>query len=141
MNAPTLPARRRQAGFTLVECACACAIAGVLAATALRSLQAHQLRAARIDAIAALTRVQAEQEKHRQLHGLYANELSALHGVSSTSEQGRYTVVLTRNGGDSYRATASAAGVQLADGACPALTLDVTSGFPRNGPTAACWNR
>lgn len=119
----------------------ACAIAGVLAATALPSLQGHQLRAARIDAVAALVRIQAEQEKHRDHHGLYAHDLTALRGVSTTSAQGRYTVVLTNTGAESYRATAHAIGVQLADSACATLTLEVTSGFPRHGPTAACWNR
>ena len=141
MNTPRSAGRRRLAGFTLVECAIACAIAGLLAATALPSLQAQQLRTARIDAVAALARVQAEQEKHRGLHGLYAHDLATLRGVSAASPQGRYTLVLTNTGADSYRATASAIGVQQADSACPTLTLEVTSGFPRHGPTAACWNR
>lgn len=132
---------RRHAGFTLVECATACAIAGVLAATAIPSWQDHQLRMARIDAVAALTRVQTEQEKHRNLHGLYAGDLSALRGVGAASPQGRYTLVLTTTGADSYRATATATGVQLQDRACPALTLHVNSGFPKHGPNAACWNQ
>lgn len=131
----------RQAGFTLVECATACAIAGVLAATAIPALQGHQLRMARIDAVAALTRVQAEQEKHRQLHGWYAGDLAALRGVAATSPQGRYTLTLSSSGADSYRATATASGRQLQDRPCPALTLDVNSGFPKQGPSAACWNR
>ncbi|HZF80714.1 MAG TPA: type IV pilin protein [Rubrivivax sp.] len=132
---------RSHAGFTLVECATACAVAGLLAASALPSLQGHQLRAARIDAVAALTRVQAEQEKHRELHGLYASDLAVLRGVAPTSAQGRYTLALEKTGADTYRATATAAGVQVKDQACPALTLEVNSGFPRHGPSAACWNR
>jgi type IV pilus assembly protein PilE len=133
--------RKRDAGFTLVECATACAIAGVLAATALPSFQGHQLRMARIDAVAALTRVQAEQDKYREQHGLYASDLLALRGVTTVSAQGRYTLVLTSTGVDSYRATATATGVQLQDRACPALTLEVHSGFPKRGPDAACWNQ
>ena len=133
--------RKPQAGFTLVECATACAIAGLLAATALPSYQGHQLRAARIDAVAALTRVQAEQDKHREQHGLYASDLLALRGVSVVSPQGRYTLVLTSTGADSYRATATATGAQLQDRACPTLTLEVNSGFPKHGPDAACWNK
>ena len=132
---------RRQRAFTLVECASACAIVGVLAATAIPVLQGQQLRMARIDAVAALTRVQVEQENHRNLHGLYASELSALRGVAAISPQGRYTLVLASTGPESYRATAQASGVQLQDRPCPALTLDVNAGFPRHGPSAACWNR
>lgn len=141
MKTSLLQRCRRHAGFTLVECAAVCAIVGVLAATAIPSLQGHRLRMARIDAVAALNRVQAEQEKHRGLHGIYASDLAALRGVTTTSAQGRYTLVLTNTGADSYRATATAAGVQLQDRACPTLTLEVNSGFAGHGPNGTCWNR
>ena len=55
-------------GFTLVECAVVCAIVGILGAVALPSLRGHELRSARIDAVDALTRLQAAQEQHRLAH-------------------------------------------------------------------------
>lgn len=128
-------------GFTLVECAVVCAIAGILAALAVPAFQGHQRRMARIDAVAALTRVQVEQEKHRDLHGLYAVHISALRGVGATSPQGYYRLALSSAGGESYRATATASGAQAQDAACLALTLDVASGFAAQGPSTACWNR
>lgn len=128
-------------GFTLVECATVCAMAGVLAAMALPAYQGEARRAARLDAVQALTRVQMAQEAHRAHHGLYASQLSALKGVSSASDQGRYTVALQSTGPDTYRATAQARGAQERDTSCPALTLDVNAGFATAGPSPQCWNR
>jgi prepilin-type N-terminal cleavage/methylation domain-containing protein len=131
----------RPRGFTLVECATVCAMAGVLAAIALPAYQGEARRAARLDAVQALTRLQMEQESHRANHGLYASQLSALRGVAPVSEQGRYTLTLENTGPEAYRATAQARGVQVRDTACPALTLDVNAGFATFGPNAPCWNR
>ena len=135
------PGHVPQTGFTLVECATVCGMVGVLVAAALPSFQGHRLRIARLDAVDALTRVQAAQEQHFARHGLYATELSALQGVSATSLQGRYRLALQSTGTEAYRATAIAAGAQRDDSDCRAVTLDVTSGFVTNGPHAACWNR
>jgi type IV pilus assembly protein PilE len=135
------PAAGRHRGFTLVECVVVCAMAAVLAAVALPALRNHTLRAGRLDAVQALTRVQAAQEQHRALHGLYADELGRLRGTAVRSTQGRYTLSLARNGPEAYVATATASGEQAGDRACPALTLEVNQGFPREGPSAACWQR
>lgn len=134
-------AHHRQAGFTLADCAIGCAIVGVFASLALPSFGESRLRAGRLDAVAALTRVQAAQEQHRALHGLYAGDIGALRGASAASTQGRYTIVLQPLGADAYRATAQATGEQGADRRCATLTLDVRAGFPTTGPSAACWMR
>jgi hypothetical protein len=89
--------------------------------------------------VQALTRVQGEQESYRTQYGLYSSDLSALRGVQPTSPQGRYTLSLSTSGPETYRAVAQAAGVQLADRDCAAITLDVTLGFATRGPTPACW--
>jgi type IV pilus assembly protein PilE len=138
---PACPARLDKRGFTLIECMVVCAIVGVLAAIALPSFLQYQLHAARIDAVQALTTLQSAQEKYRIQHGVYANELAALHGVAATSPQGRYQVALALSGSQTYRATALASGVQVKDQDCPALTLDVHLGFSNIGPNAACWRR
>jgi type IV pilus assembly protein PilE len=128
-------------GFTLIECAVACAMVGILASVAVPSYRSQQLRAQRLDAVAALSRLQSAQEQHRNTHGVYATDLQSLRGMSNTSPQGRYTVALSAQGGESYRATAQAAGTQAQDSACVAITLDVKVGFAQTGPTPECWNR
>lgn len=128
-------------GFTLVECAVVCAVAAILTAVAWPSLQGHTLRASRLDAVQALTRLQTAQEQYRSAHGLYAGDLSALRGVAPASDQGRYTLALVLTGPESYRATALARGAQTRDRACVAITLDVSLGFAQTGPGPQCWNR
>jgi type IV pilus assembly protein PilE len=137
----SLPRAPRAPGFTLIECMTVCAVAAVLAGLALPSFRAEALRAGRLDAVDALTRVQMAQEQHRALHGLYADQLSALRGLAADSPQGRYTISLARTGPDTYEARAAAHGAQAADRGCDTLTLEVAAGFPREGPRAACWNR
>jgi type IV pilus assembly protein PilE len=132
---------RRAAGFTLIEISVALGVAAVLAAVALPSFRGQELRMARLDAVQALMRLQAAQEQHRSLHGLYAGDLAALRGVAAQSMQQRYTLALTLTGPDSYRASAHAQGVQAGDGECRTLTLEVTQGFAHAGPSAPCWNR
>lgn len=131
----------RARGFTLVECAVACAVALVLAVAALPSYQGQARRAARMDAVHALTRLQGVQEQYRSLHGLYASELRALRGVMPVSDQGRYTLALVATGAESYRASAQARGGQAQDRECATLTLDVKQGFATAGPGPQCWNR
>ena len=141
MNAHRLS--RRSGGFTLVEVTIATAVAAVLASIALPSYRGQQMRAGRVDAVAALTRLQAAQEQYRGLHGLYAGQLGPLRGVGPTSPQGRYGVALARVGAEGYRATATAlaGGPQAADSECAELTLEVVRGFARTGPSARCWQR
>lgn len=133
--------RRAGNGYTLVECALVLAVVAVLAALALPSFRGSELRMARLDAVAALTRVQVAQEQHRAAHGLYAADLSALVGVGAASPQGRYTLSIATTGPEAYTAVAAARGGQARDTACPALTLAVSNGFPHNGPSPACWNQ
>ena len=128
-------------GYTLLECVVVLAIAAILAGVAVPGFQAHERRAARGDAVRALSRLQTEQERYRAQFGLYTEQLSALQGVAATSPQGRYSLSLQRSGPEAYRATAQAQGVQLADSDCPVLTLDVSLGFSHIGPSAACWGR
>lgn len=118
-----------------------CAIVGVLAAMAVTASRQHTLRAGRLDAVDALTRIQLAQEQFRALHGMYSSELSALRGTLAHSRQGRYSLQLQRTAGESYTAIATAQGAQSRDNSCLALTLSVDQGYPQAGPSAACWNR
>jgi type IV pilus assembly protein PilE len=128
-------------GHTLLECLTVGIVLAVLAAVALPAYHSQELRAGRLDAVDALTRIQAAQEQHRSLHGLYAGELRALRGTAAGSPQGRYAVTLALTGPEAYRATATAQGRQAGDHPCAALTLQVAQGFAHEGPTPGCWNR
>jgi type IV pilus assembly protein PilE len=130
-----------QPGFTLIECVVVCAVVAVMAAVALPMMRLPALRTARLDAVQALMRLQAAQEQHRALHGLYAADLQPLRGVAERSPQGLYRLSLAGTGPDAYRASAVAQGAQARDTACATLTLDVRLGFAQEGPSPACWNR
>ena len=135
------PSAAGEQGVTLIECLVVCAVAVLLAGAALPSLLGTKLRSGRLDAVAALTRVQTAQEQHHSLQGLYAAELQALGGISAQSPQGLYTLTLALTGPESYRATATPRGQQAQDRPCPSLTLDVNMGFPSEGPESGCWQR
>ena len=138
---PVRATQRLSRGFTLVEVMIVCMLLGVLAAVALPAFKRHTLRAGRLDAVEALMKVQAAQEQHRALHGLYAHELTALRGISPASTQGLYAVSLDRTGADAFVATATARGRQADDGGCAQITLRVLQGFPTEGPAPECWQR
>lgn len=142
MNALDRQATRcRNRGFSLAESLVACAVAALLASAALPSMQGQRLRAGRLDAVAALTRVQAAQEQHLAAHGFYAGELAALGLSNPNSPQGLYALSLQMQGSEAYRATATPVGRQAQDGPCPVLTLHVDQGFPTEGPSSVCWQR
>lgn len=127
-------------GYTLVEIVVVLALAALLAGSALPGWRAHLQRAARADAVEALTRLQAAQERFRAAHGLYADRLAVL-ALGERSTQGRYRIALAPAGPEAYRASASAQGAQAGDRECAVLTLDVDAGFTRCGPSARCWGR
>ena len=129
----------RRRGFTLVELMVVLALAGLLLATAWPSYRAQTLRAARADAVDALTRLQLAQEKFRAANGLYSSNLAQLGG--ERSRQGHYAVSVSASGPESYVARASALGAQADDLRCAVLTLEVDQGFRRIGPSPQCWNR
>ena len=128
-------------GFTLVEVLVVCVLVAVLAAVALPTFKQRSLRAARLDAVAALMKLQSTQEQYRSLHGMYAGELSALQGTAPLSAQGLYAITLERTGPEVFLATATARGRQADDDACQQITLRVNLGFPTEGPAQACWQR
>ncbi|GAB4037552.1 MAG: hypothetical protein Fur0014_05370 [Rubrivivax sp.] len=129
-------------GFTLIEVVVALAAVAMLAAFALPTFAGRLNAARRADATAALERIQAAQERHRALHGLYASELSAL-GQTSGSLEGLYALSLEAGPGEGYTAVARARsdGPQRDDTACAEITLRVEQGFATYGPSRRCWNR
>ena len=139
MSGPLL--KRRVAGFTLIELMVACTLVALLATLAWPSFRGHDFRIGRLDAVESLTRIQLEQEKYRQAHGLYAAELSALKGLSTHTVQGRYLLSLRLDGPEAYLASAQATGAQAQDPGCATITMQVRQGFAQLGPHAGCWQR
>lgn len=140
-----LPAGRAAAGcagFTLAEVCVALALVAVLCAVAWPSYSAQLAQARRADAVAALTRLQIQQERFRAAHGLYAPDLASA-GVAPRSEQALYELQLRATGPDGYLASATArpSGAAAGDAACATLTLELRDGFAHPGPSARCWNR
>lgn len=135
-------ARWRSAGFTVVELVAVCAVVGVVASIALPSYQAQMQRARRSDAVAALTKLQAAQERMRAQHGIYSGDFNVLQ-VASVSDAGLYALAIELTGPESYRASATAlAGrAQAGDNECAQLQIGVKSGFVETGPGQRCWNR
>lgn len=140
MNTPA-PGRAAR-GFSLIEVMSACAVAAIVAGLAVPGWQGSLTKTRRVDAVQALTRLQAAQERYRDDHGGYATTLAALR-LPERSEAGHYTLALERESDGRYlaRATPAADSPQRADHDCAALTLAVDSGFARPGPDRRCWNR
>ena len=109
-------------GITLIELLIGLVIAAVLAAIAVPTYRAHVIRTQRVDAIAALLRVQAAQEKYFVEHGRYASDLTAPApaglGLPATSEEGYYSVRLSVG----------------SEGAVPASYTATATPIPGKGP-------
>jgi type IV pilus assembly protein PilE len=121
---------------------CACGVAALLGSIALPSYRDQIVKSRRADAVAALTALQAAEERMRSNVGAYSTDLGAL-GTMARSEQGLYALAVELTGPESYRARALpvAGGGQGDDRECPELLLEVASGFASFGPSARCWNR
>ena len=140
---PAAFARARR-GVTLIEMLVVLLVLGLLVSAAWPSFASQLLRAGRVDAVEALTRVRHAQAQFHGLHGLYAGELRQLRGApQGFSAQGLYRVELHPLGGETYRATAHALGSrrQAADTDCATISVEVGPGYTHFRPTARCWNR
>lgn len=139
--APRLPLAA--GGWTLVEVVVVLAIVGLLAATAVPSQRASVERARRIDATAALLRLQVAQEQFRMRHGAYASTLASLTGAAGArSPEGLYSLDLRGAGADTVTlvAVARADGPQARDRDCAEITLQLNQGVADPGPNGRCWN-
>ncbi len=143
---------RHASGFTLIELMITVAIVGILSAIAYPSFMEYIYKSRRAEGIAALAQIQQAQERWRAQSPTYAanTALSTAWpgglGISTPTVSGNYTLAISGNSATGYTATATAAGRQLADSKCTALSVQLSSGTVDHlaTPTAnakRCWNK
>ena len=134
--------QKSQKGITLIELAITVTIISILAVIAVPSYQQHMRRSHRSDAMSALLRIAADQEKFYMQNSRYANmaELG-----SPATEHGFYSLFVMGNNATTYTAFAMAnnTGPQFADQKCRlflvnaiGIKLALSSGFT---PQDDCW--
>lgn len=129
--------RAAQRGITLIELMVVVAIVAILGTVAAANYRSQALRSNRAEGKSALLRLQAQQEKFYLTRHTYTTNLTDLQ-MTATTERGLYTLqVNLTNGGDGYRAVASAAGSQVVDTECP--TFSITETGIREPATGRCW--
>jgi type IV pilus assembly protein PilE len=111
-------------GFTLMEAMAAMAIAGVLSAVALPSLEAQLRKARRADVLVAVAQIQGAQERLRSRGTRYGN-LAEI-GATGLSTAGHYTLQITAFDADGYALLATAGGAQANDIECRFMAARAT---------------
>ena len=144
-------ARRRAAGFTLIEMMVATAVSGVLATTAYPTYAGVVQKMRRCEALVALLQVQQAEERFRSNASRYAT-LDEL-GLAATATGRHYTLTIDTATADGYQATAIATGAQAGDRHCRVMKASVDGAAWTNasGATDAadndaqanrrCWNQ
>lgn len=130
----------KQRGFTLIELMIVVAIVGILAAIAYPSYTDYVQKSRRGDAIASLADFRIEQEKWRANNVSYTTSTGAL-GLSSSSRDGYYNMIIVSAAASSYQVTAAPTGAQAGD-VCGIFSI-VANGIDDSGSYASndCWER
>jgi type IV pilus assembly protein PilE len=127
-------------GFSLIELMIVVIIIGVLLGISVPAYQGYVMRSHRTDAHSSLLDIAARQERHVAQRNEYTKELvTDLNMASANSREGYYTLEVTSdpcaNFDNCYTIKATAAGSQLNDTGCTAITYDSAG---KKGP-ADCW--
>jgi len=141
-----LPPHSRIRGVTLIELMVVVVIVGILASIAVPSYRNYVIRAQRTDAMSALLRVQAAQEKFYLQNNTYASNDQlddappAGLGINGT-ENGWYTLAVAPIGtlvqGYTVTATPASGGPQASDSHC--ASFSITSTGAKSATNTDCW--
>ena len=141
--------QHKSRGVTLIEMVMVVAILGIVTAIAYPNYLDRSRRANRIDAKAALLNVAALQERFFLRNNTYSDSLTAL-GVTGT-ENGFYSLSITRNSPSEFTATAvpageSSDGGQWLDETCQRFEIDqlgrkAAFGNGNADNSQECWQR
>lgn len=146
----SVPSRRRQAGFTLVELMIATSVSGILASVAYPSYSGAMHKMRRMEALVAMIQLEQAEERWRSGNGRYGTleEIS----VADVTAGRSYRLSIDAPSAHGYEATAVATGAQASDASCRFMVLVVDAGNVtyRSGSTDAadnaaqinrkCWN-
>jgi type IV pilus assembly protein PilE len=124
---------KRQLGFTLIEVLIVVVIVAILAAVAIPSYQESVRKTRRADAKEALTRIAALQERYFFTNNRYGSATDL--GISSTSQEGHYTIAIAAPSADAaacgpttatrcFTVTATATGAQAQDKKCNLFSIN-----------------
>lgn len=126
-------------GFTLIELMIVVAIIGVMSAIAFPSYNSYMNKSRRADAKVGLSKIADRQERYYLQQDTYTTDLGALK-ISTTSEEGYYTLAVDTADTNGFIATATAIGTQSKDTDCKTLSLSSTGLKTATGDdTTKCW--
>lgn len=133
-------------GVTLFELLAVLALIGLIAMFAIPAYRHHLLRVHRAEAMTALSQLQSAQESHFLRHDTYTADVTAPPpaglglAVASTTNKYLLSIALAADG-QTFIATASPTGAQLADVECLAFSIDARGrrGVSGAGGTERCW--
>ena len=129
--------RRYAFGVTLIELMIVIVVVAILASIAVPSYRNYMIRSQRSDAMTALLRLSAAQEKFYLQNNTYTSDTSKLGGA--TSEHGWYAIAVSSADTAGYTATATpvSGGPQAKDSRCTSFSITETG--KREATNTDCW--
>ena len=115
----------RSAGYSLMELLITVAIIAIIAAVAMPNYQQHVLRSHRGDAMTALLRIAAQQEKFYLQNNTYTGSLADVNTL--TTEAGYYQLSIDAADTDTFTATATAIAGKAQESDADCQTFSITA--------------